>query len=216
MSSANKSLLWRQSRPISERLPDFSEDWFCHFYEFLFCFEKWVWDSTFSGLFPSHDEKYPFNHVKRTLAGRYPSFSSPLSDHWIPSPCSGPETTARSWPLKISSFCLCSIQSFCTERHMAEVPGLRSDLMNEEYYAHTHSLQRWRLLNFVTRQVNSVTWQSVWKLFIQPSFRTLFQNYAKWQTFQKPENKYDIKAWVDLGGLGWTWLPHICLLFVWQ
>ena len=166
MSSANKSLLWRQSRLFPSAFRTFPKIDFVIFTNFVFVFEKWVWDSTFSGLFPSHDEKYPFNQVKRTLAGRYPNFSSPLSDHWIPSPCSGPETTARSWPLKISSFCLCSIQSFCTERHMVEVPGLRSDLMNEEYYTDTHSLQRWRLLNFVTRQVNSVTWQSVWKLFI--------------------------------------------------
>ena len=94
--------------------------------------------------------KFSFNHVKRTQAGRYPSFSSPLSDHWIPSPCSGPETAARLWPLKISSFCVCSIQSFCTDRHMVEVQDLRSDLMNEEYnYTDTPSMQRWRLLQVI-------------------------------------------------------------------
>ena len=66
-SRENKSLVWRQSRHISERLPDFSEDCFCHFCAFLCIFLKNRFQIHFCGLFPSYDEKYlgplkyPFN-----------------------------------------------------------------------------------------------------------------------------------------------------------
>ena len=64
------------SRHISEHLPNFSKDCFCHFFTFLcmwffFFFKKWVSDSIFSGPFLSHDKKY-----LRPL--KYPISNEPL------------------------------------------------------------------------------------------------------------------------------------------
>ena len=60
-SRENKSLLWRQSRHISERLPDFSEYCFCHFYAFLYVFFFFEFEIWFSPVF--------FHHVTKIISG---------------------------------------------------------------------------------------------------------------------------------------------------
>ena len=69
-------------------------------------------------------------------------------------------------------------------------------------------MQIWRLLvsiNWIssTKEMNPITWKSISKLAMKPSFRSVGQTHAEWQTFEKIKRQmYGSQAWVD-------WLPYI-------
>ena len=60
--------------------------------------------------------------------------------------------------------------------------------------------------------MNPIVRESMSALVIQPSFRALGQMQVKWQTFEKPENKRQMKRQM-YGSQAWVALPYICLLF---